>query len=128
MVWVQSCRGFEQVMPARQPSPRHPKSCASLNNPLEFCPFIASTSLSEEENMLWSPWSEISFLFRTSPWFAPFDFRAQGLSTPVGHQRSSCPPLSPNPELTQPMERATVRMRLLGLPSRRFVAGPPASR
>ena len=38
-----------------------------------------------------------------------FDSRTQGFGTLLAHRRSSCSPPSPNPVLTYPIERATVR-------------------
>ena len=53
--------------------------------------------------------------------------RAQGFSTPLAHRRSSCPPPSPNLELTHPIRRATVRLRVLRRPTRLSATVPPAS-
>ena len=69
----------------------------------------------------------MSFLLRNLPVRA-FDSCAQGFSIPLARRRSSCSPPSPRLVLTHPIERPTVRLRMLLRPTRLSVTVAPASR
>ena len=101
--------GLELVKVAREPASSRPKPCTFLKNAQESCPLAAACGPSEEENR---PWSEISFPLRNLPVRA-FDSRAQKFSTPLTRRRLSSPPPSPKLVPTHPIERATVRLRVL---------------
>ena len=89
------------MKPAREPAPSRPKPCTSLKKPHESCPFAVPCGprSRKKKNV-----SDISFSLRNLPGHA-FDYtRAQGFSTPLARRRSSCPPPSPNPVRTHPIE------------------------
>ena len=80
--------------------------------------------LSSEENR---PWSETNFLLR-GPLVRAFGSRAQGFSTLLARQRSSCPQLSSNLVLTRSIERSAVRLCVLRRPTRFSATVPPVFR
>ena len=116
--------GLELVKPTRKPASSRPKTCASLKNTPSILPDRRSLlALVGRKHIV----VRISFPLRSLPVCA-FDSRAQGFIIPLGRRRSSCPPPSSNLVLTHPIERATVRLRVLQRPTRLFATVSPASR
>ena len=94
---------------AREPASSRPKPCASLKKSHESCPFARSLSaiVGRKQTVVRDQLSP------QKPPVSAFASRAQGFSTPLAHRRSTCPPPAPNLVLCHPIERGTVRLRVL---------------
>ena len=121
---VHGSGGLELVKPARKPASICPKPCAPRKNALGFLSVRLPCWLLLEES---SPWSEIRFPLGNLPVRA-LNYRTHAFSTSLTRRQSSCRPPSPNLVLTHPIERVTVRLRMLRRPTKRSATVPPASR
>ena len=88
------------MKPAREPASSRSKLCASLKSPTNLVRLPLLVVLVRRK----TPWPDITFSLRNLRVYA-FHSCAQGFSTALARQRSSCPPPSPNLVRTHPIER-----------------------
>ena len=116
------------MMPACEPALSHPKPCASVKQSLRILPFRRFyLALGGRKEAVVTVVRDELFSQNPTP-IRAFESRAQQFSTSLGRRRSSYLPPSSNQVLTHPIQRATVRMRLLRLPTRLSATGSLASR